>query len=259
MASTNKSGIPPELMEVLAAQDARHNFPAGTMAAILQQEVGGNLNEYIQKPDKYHYGLNAEGRRVAPHTGKISTAFGPFGILESTGADPGWGVKPLQNKTLEEQIRFAADYLAARKGDADLKTGLARYGEGEKYAKAVMARLQAAEPEAPAVAQAPTPAPEATPEVPPTQVAQTQPPSVWDTFSQYFSGDQASPEVPAQRQQLAQLEPTTMQYGPRPIQPVAAPQYSGLLPSIVQGIEALGRGVKNTPGAVIDTLRGWGE
>jgi len=129
-----------DLQVLLAAADARKGFPPGTMASVWKQETGGN-SKYIDDPSAYHYGLNAEGKRVAGHTGQVSTAFGPFGILESTGRDPGYGVKPLASKDLEEQIRFASDYLGARSaGPGGLRAGLAGYGEGQKYAQQVEAR-----------------------------------------------------------------------------------------------------------------------
>ena len=112
------------------------------MAALMQQEVGGQMAKFLADPAAYHYALNAEGKRIAGHTGKVSTAFGPFGILESTGAQPGYGVKPLADKSIGEQIRFAADYLAARsKRGGSLLAGLAGYGEGARYAQQVQARL----------------------------------------------------------------------------------------------------------------------
>lgn len=105
----------------------------------MQTEVGGRINEFLNAPETYHYGLNKDGKRIAGHTGKVSTAFGPFGILESTAKDPGYGVKPLQNKSLEEQIRFASEYLAARsKRAGGLAQGLAGYGEGDKYSAKVL-------------------------------------------------------------------------------------------------------------------------
>lgn len=136
-----KASLPERIQALLIQADKRNRLPAGTMASIMQQEVGGKANQYLQDPAKYHYGLNAEGRRVAGHTGKVSTAFGPFGILESTGAKPGYGVKPLANKTIEEQVRFASEYLAARSKGKGLAEGLAGYGEGRKYANQVAGRL----------------------------------------------------------------------------------------------------------------------
>lgn len=130
-----------DLNRLLAEADARNGFPKGTMASVMQQESGGN-NKFLDDPAAYHYAAGADGRRVAPHTGKVSTAFGPFGILESTAADPGYGVAPLKSKDLGEQVRFASDYLAARSKQAGgLTQGLAGYGEGEKYAQQVQGRV----------------------------------------------------------------------------------------------------------------------
>lgn len=210
---------------LLAAADKKNGFPAGTMASVMKQETGGS-DKYLADPAAYHYGLNAEGRRVAGHTGKVSTAFGPFGILESTGKDPGYGVAPLKDKSLEEQVRFASDYLAARsKSAGGLVQGLAGYGEGTKYASQVAGRigikdapaegavaanarrLPAPVTEAPVVmAEAPVVAEQA-----PVQVAQAAPPPVdpaqlaaWEDFLQ------AMPRQ-AQPQHQPQLQEPVMQ------------------------------------------------
>ena len=128
---------------MLAAQDKKYGWPEGLAKAVWMQETGGR-KEFIDNPAKYHYEKNAEGKRIAPHTGKVSTAFGPFGILESTARDPGYGVTPLQNKSLEEQIRFAFEYLAALEKEAgSLAGGLGRYGEGQGYARKIENRLNA--------------------------------------------------------------------------------------------------------------------
>jgi hypothetical protein len=127
--------------QLLEQAEKDRGLPAGLLSSLVQQETGGN-QKYITDPTTYHYGLNKEGKRIAGHTGKVSTAFGPFGILESTAADPGYGVKPLKDKSLQEQIRFAADYVVGRsKGAGGLKAGLAGYGEGDKYAKSVLGRI----------------------------------------------------------------------------------------------------------------------
>ena len=153
------------IQALLAQADKARGFPTGTMASVMQQETGGDT-KYLQDPSTYHYGLNAQGKRIAGHTGQVSTAFGPFGILESTGRDPGYGVKPLQNKSLEEQVRFAGDYLAARtKGAGSLEAGLAGYGEGGKYGRQVMSRIgkgNVAPVQVPVMAQA-NPQPQAAP------------------------------------------------------------------------------------------------
>lgn len=134
--------IPAELDQLLASAEKRVNLPAGTMRSILQQEVGGQVSRFLKDPTTYHYEADAKGQRVSPKTGKVSTAFGPFGILESTARDPGWGVQPLKDKSLAEQVRFASEYLAARsKAAGSLQAGLAGYGEGKKYAQQVSDRI----------------------------------------------------------------------------------------------------------------------
>lgn len=135
----------PEFRELAVAEAKRVGLPANILNQVLDVEVGGQLKTYLAQPDKYHYGVNEKGQRIAPHTGKVSTARGLFGIVNSTAKDPGWGVKPLQDYSVQEQTRFAADYLAAlvRSSGGDLKKGLARYGEGEKYAAKVLGRTLA--------------------------------------------------------------------------------------------------------------------
>lgn len=143
MANKLNTGIPEPIGLLLDDEDKFHNRPVGTMRSVFLQEVGGNIQKYLENPEEYHYPLNSEGKRIAGHTGKVSTAFGPFGILESTAADPGYGVVPLKDKGIAEQIRFASDYLQARiKQAGSLEAGLAGYGEGSKYAQQVLARLE---------------------------------------------------------------------------------------------------------------------
>ena len=140
--SKQKTGLPEHLVNLLSAAEKANGLPLGTMSSVLQQEIGGQLNKFLGDPTAYHYPVGPDGRRVAKHTGKVSTAFGPFGILESTAAQPGYGVKPLQNKSLEEQVRFSAEYLAARsKRAGGLVEGLSAYGEGPKYGAQVAGRL----------------------------------------------------------------------------------------------------------------------
>jgi hypothetical protein len=178
--SKTKNQIPADLAKLLAAADQQRGFPAGTMASVMQQEVGGQMGRFLSDPAAYHYAPNAEGKRIAGHTGKVSTAFGPFGILESTGAQPGYGVKPLADKSLGEQIRFAADYLAARsKQGGSLEAGLAGYGEGTKYAQQVAGRMgQGTSPVQPTLVAMPAVdavAPAIAPIQAPVQVAQVSP------------------------------------------------------------------------------------
>ena len=141
---SKKATLPDDISQQIAAAEKARGLPPGTLASIVQQETAGNTGAYLADPSKYHYEANAEGKRIAKHSGKESTAFGPFGIVESTARDPGYGVKPLADKTFGEQLRFAGDYLVARSKQAgSLEGGLAGYGEGAKYAKDVIGRSAA--------------------------------------------------------------------------------------------------------------------
>lgn len=201
--------LPDNVFGLLAEADKQRGFPPGTMQSLLMQETGGKP-QYLTDPTTYHYAANAEGKRIAPQSGKISTAHGPFGILESTAKDPGYGVKPLGDKTsLAEHIRFAADYLGARaKSAGSLSAGLAGYGEGEKYAAQVVGRRDGKAPAATQVAAAPVvqaapvvlaqaaPAPE----VPVEQVVAQAPapvpagdPNAWNSFITNLRAAQAQP------------------------------------------------------------------
>lgn len=123
-----------DMANKLAAAEKANGLPPGLLSSIMQQEIGGR-KEFLTDPSKYHYERDANGKRK-------SSAFGPFGILDSTAKDPGYGVKPLVDKSLDEQIRFAAQYSAARiRSSGDIAKGLAGYGEGAKYAEQVMSRL----------------------------------------------------------------------------------------------------------------------
>lgn len=126
--------LPDHVFSLLAQADKDRNFPPGTMQSLLMQETSGKP-QYIQDPTTYHYPADLTGKRK-------STAQGPFGILASTGKDPGYGVKPLGDPTnFAEHVRFAADYLDARsKSAGSLNAGLAGYGEGAKYAAQVARR-----------------------------------------------------------------------------------------------------------------------
>lgn len=134
MAPMISPGVSYDMANKLAAAEKANGLPPGLLSSIMQQETGGR-KAFLDDPSKYHYERDASGKRK-------SSAFGPFGILDSTAKDPGYGVKPLVDKSIDEQIRFAAQYSAARiRSSGDLAKGLAGYGEGSKYADQVMARL----------------------------------------------------------------------------------------------------------------------
>jgi len=132
--------VPTEVGTQLQSHESRLGLPSGIMKSLAFQETSNNP-KYFKDPTTYHYPIDsATGKRK-------STAFGPFGILESTAKDPGYGVKPLaEDKNLADQTRFASEYLAARikAAGGDVQKGLAGYGEGVEYAKQVLDRTNGA-------------------------------------------------------------------------------------------------------------------
>jgi hypothetical protein len=132
--------------ELERAAETKYGLPEGLISSVRQQETGGQ-QKYIDAPDTYHYAANEKGQRIAGHTGRVSTAFGPYGILESTAAQPGYGTAPLKSKDLASQVEFAASYLAGRiKHAGSVHAGLAGYGEGAKYADKVLSRVNSSSP-----------------------------------------------------------------------------------------------------------------
>lgn len=137
-----KSNLTDELNKKISEAEKSTGLPSGIIESIINQETSGRTSEFLKDPSKYHYELNESGQRIAPHTGKVSTAFGPFGLLESTASRPGYGVSPLKDKSFDEQLRFMSQYLAARIGNAgSIFGGLSGYGEGSRYASQVLGRL----------------------------------------------------------------------------------------------------------------------
>ena len=212
-------GISDDLIKMLSDVDKRKGFPPGTAYSVMMQEAGGNT-KYLDDPTAYHYDKNKDGKRIAGHTGQVSTAFGPFGILESTARDPGYGVEPLKDKSLGEQVRFFGDYLAARsKRAGSLQGGLSGYGEGGKYGQQVMNRIGGAPVQV--AKQAPVQQPvqtapqemQAAAEV--AQVAQAQQVSPVEQADpwQEFLAKVRGKEEPAEPVQVASL-----QYGPPQMQ-----------------------------------------
>lgn len=129
------------LQELEAQAESKYGLPEGLLTAVRSQETGNN-SKYIDNPAEYHYALNSEGKRIAGHTGKVSNAFGPYGILDSTAKQPGYGVTPLADKSLGSQVDFAANYLSGRiKHAGSVEAGLAGYGEGQKYARSVLKKV----------------------------------------------------------------------------------------------------------------------
>jgi hypothetical protein len=222
------AGLPDHIVTLLSSEDARHGYPPGTMASIMQQEVGGQLEKYLGDPTAYHYAPDKRGIRRT-QDGTVSNAFGPFGILDSTAREPGYGVAPLKDKaSLDDQIRFAGDYLAARIGQAkSFEDGIASYGQGPQYAQSVVRRIPGYEPSPVNTASTQMANAEA---APPKPVATTVPaPVVADELAQLQQAQQ-----PAARPEPAQV--ALSRFGGTQIAP---PKFD---PGLLQSLAALGGG-----------------
>ena len=131
-----KSSLDTSTLAKIADAEKASGLPSGIIESIIKQETDGRTSEFLADPAKAHYptGYTKDGVK--------SSAFGPFGLLESTASKPGYGVSPLKDKSFDEQLRFMSQYLAARIGNAGtVFKGLSGYGEGSRYASQVLGRL----------------------------------------------------------------------------------------------------------------------
>jgi hypothetical protein len=85
----------------------------------------------------------SRGKHTGESGGLLTSPKGARGITQvmpKTGVDPGYGVKPLQNETQEEYVRFGRDYLSAmlREFDGDTPKALAAYNAGPGRVKALI-------------------------------------------------------------------------------------------------------------------------
>lgn len=130
-----------ELFAKLDAADKAQGLPVGTMRAIMHNEIS-NSSKFIDAPDTYHYPVAADGKHRTKD-GTQSSAFGPFGILDSTAKKPGYGITPLKDKSLDEQIRFSSEMLGkVSKKLGGLEPALNLYGGGTPgYTQKILAKV----------------------------------------------------------------------------------------------------------------------
>lgn len=112
---------PAEWLRTNGSRRAAPGTPTGEapfdslFAAVVQQESGG-----------VH--ATGDGKLLTSSAG----AQGVTQVMPATGTDPGYGVKPLQNQSREEYLRFGRDYLQAmiKEFDGDQAKALAAYNAG---------------------------------------------------------------------------------------------------------------------------------
>lgn len=82
-----------DIFQLESSAEKKYGLPEGLLASIRQQETSGDVG-YLTNPTKPHYptGYTSDGTR--------SSAFGPYGLLQSTANDPGYGTKPLKDTSL---------------------------------------------------------------------------------------------------------------------------------------------------------------
>lgn len=91
--------------------------------------------------------VESKGRHF-DDTGNLTTssagAKGITQVMEATASDPGYGVKPLQNNTKEEYIRFSKDYLNAllKEFHGDYEKALGAYNAGVGSVKKAITKAE---------------------------------------------------------------------------------------------------------------------
>lgn len=93
-------------------------------------------NLFMQESGNRH--RTADGGLVTSPKG----ARGKGQVMPDTGVDPGFGVKPLQDDSEEENERFTRDYLGAmlQEFDGDYQKALAAYNAGHGSVKKAVAK-----------------------------------------------------------------------------------------------------------------------
>lgn len=98
----------------------------------ITSKAGTVTGSNSEKADKLLPFLIQQESGGDPNAVSSKGALGVTQVMPKTGADPGYGVKPLQNQTVAEQTRFGKDYLTAmlNKYDGNVEKALAAYNAG---------------------------------------------------------------------------------------------------------------------------------
>lgn len=101
-------------------------YPAEERQNKIRSQVESLVDKLIQTESSGRH-TNSSGELTTSEAG----AKGITQVLPKTGVDPGYGIKPLQNETKEEYIRFGKDYLHKMIDIFDdVEKGVAAYNAG---------------------------------------------------------------------------------------------------------------------------------
>ena len=98
--------------------------------------IPGAVKSYSLKAVAANMWQAESGNRHTDSSGKLITsskgAKGITQVMSATGKKPGFGVKPLQDNSKEEYLRFGTDYVAAMldKYNGDFRMAVAAYNAG---------------------------------------------------------------------------------------------------------------------------------
>lgn len=92
-------------------------------------------------------GVESTGQHLDASGGLLTSSAGAQGIsqvMPATGASPGYGVTPIQNKSPQEYLRFGSDYLKAMLNNfgGDYEKATAAYNAGPKAVENAVAKAQ---------------------------------------------------------------------------------------------------------------------
>jgi len=120
------AGVTPSAMRVLSSELIRADGGVNVLA----------LNKSVRNVESGGKDYNADGsvvRPIDPKTGKLlSSAEGAMQVLKGTARDPGYGVTPARNNSVEERTRVGEEYSAALVVHyrGDVVKAVAAYGWG---------------------------------------------------------------------------------------------------------------------------------
>lgn len=136
IAQTERAGVLPGYAVPQAAISYGSTFieAGGDAARVMRMTSNGtadaarNVYDFIAGEESGNRDLNADGSVVTSPTG----AKGRMQVLDSTSRDPGFGVRPAKDNSLEERARVGRDYYDAmlKRYNGDAEKAMAAYTDG---------------------------------------------------------------------------------------------------------------------------------